>query len=48
MGDMERVKERVKDLRDERNAMLITGGGVGMIGLLVGLMTFFVAFAPGS
>jgi hypothetical protein len=48
MGDMERVKERVKDLRDERDAALITGAGAGMLALLVGLMTLFVAFAPGS
>jgi hypothetical protein len=45
---MERVKEDVKDLADERDAVLITATGFAMIGLLVGLLTFFVAFAPAS
>jgi hypothetical protein len=45
---MERSREDVKDLRDERGAAFITATGITMIGVLVGLMAFFVAFAPGS
>jgi hypothetical protein len=45
---MERAKEDVKDLEDERNAVLITATGFAMVGLLIGLLTFFVAFAPAS
>ena len=45
---MERVKEDVKDLSGDREAAFITATGITMIGLLVGLMAFFVAFAPGS
>ena len=44
---MERAKEHVKDPRDERDAARITVTGFGMIGLLVGLLAFFVTFAPG-
>jgi len=45
---MERTQEDVKDLSDERGAVFITATGITMIGLLVGLMAFFVAFAPGT
>ena len=45
---MERAQEDVKVLRDEQNAALVTAAGFGMIGLLVGLVAFFVAVAPGS
>ena len=45
---MERAQEDVKDLRGEQNAVLVTAAGFGMIGLLVGLVAFFVAVAPGS
>jgi hypothetical protein len=45
---MQRAKERVKDLGNERDAALLTATGFGMIGFLVGLMAFFVVFAPGS
>lgn len=44
---MDRVKEDVKGTSGERNAVLITAGGFAMLALLVGLLTFFVAFAPG-
>ena len=43
-----RERERVEVLGDERfdaNALM---GGFAMIGLLVGLFAFFVAFAPGT
>ena len=43
---MERAREDVKDLRDERQTALITANGFGMIALLVGLLAFFVTFAP--
>jgi hypothetical protein len=45
---MERAKEDVKDIGDERDAAMITATGFAVIGLLVGLLTFFVAFAPAS
>jgi hypothetical protein len=45
---MERAREDVKDLRDERDAVLVTAAGFGMIGLLVGLVAFFITVAPGS
>ena len=45
---MERVKQDVKDRGNERDAALITATGFAMIGLLVGLLGFFVAFAPAS
>jgi hypothetical protein len=43
---MERAREDVKDLEDERDTALITANGFGMIALLVGLLAFFVTFAP--
>ena len=45
---MERAKEDVKVLGGERDAVLVTAAGFGMIGLLVGLVAFFVTVAPGS
>ena len=47
-GDMERAQEDVKVLGGERDAVLVTAAGFGMIGLLVGLVAFFVTVAPGS
>ena len=43
---MERAREDVKDLQDERHAALITANGFGMLALLIGLLAFFVTFAP--
>ena len=43
---MERAREDVKDRSDEREAVLITAAGFGMIGFLVALLAFFVTFAP--
>jgi hypothetical protein len=45
---MERAREDVNDLRDEQIAVLVTAAGFGMIGLLIGLVAFFTAVAPGS
>ena len=45
---MERAKEDVKVHGGERDAVSITAAGFGMIGLLVGLVAFFVTVAPGS
>jgi hypothetical protein len=45
---MERAREDVEDLRDERDTVLVTAAGFGMIGLLVGLVAFFITLAPGS
>jgi hypothetical protein len=43
---MERAREDVKDLQDERYTALITANGFGMIAVLIGLLAFFVTFAP--
>lgn len=43
---MERAREDVKVLTDDRQAVLVTAAGFGMIGLLVALLTFFLSFAP--
>ena len=45
---MERADADVKVLGDEQDAVRLTAAGFGMIGVLVGLMAFFVAVAPGS
>jgi hypothetical protein len=45
---MERAIEDVKDLQEEQDAVLVTAAGFGMIGLLLGLVAFFVTVAPGS
>ena len=44
---MERAKEDVKDPKGERDVVPITATGFGMIAVLVGLMAFFLTFAPG-
>jgi hypothetical protein len=41
-----RVQERVEVLRDERDRAIRAAANVAVIGLLVGLCTFFVALAP--
>ena len=41
-----RVQERVEVLRDERGRAIRAATNVAMIGLLVGLSTFFVTLAP--
>ncbi len=45
---MERVREEVKVIEDERDAARVTAAGITMIALLAGLMAFFVTFAPAS
>jgi hypothetical protein len=45
---MERVREEARVLGDEQDVASITGAGFAMIGLLAGLMAFFVTFAPAS
>jgi hypothetical protein len=45
---MERVREEVEVIGDERDAMSVTAAGITMIGLLAGLMAFFITFAPAS
>lgn len=47
-GDMEQAKEDVRDLRDEQETAMITAAGFGMVGLLIGLVAFFVTIAPHS
>jgi len=42
---MERVREEVKAIGDERDAR-VTAAGISMIALLAGLMAFFITFAP--
>jgi hypothetical protein len=41
-----RVQERVEVLRDERERAIRAATSVAVVGLLVGLSTFFVALAP--
>ena len=45
---MEQAREDVGDLRDEQETATITASGFGMVGLLIGLVAFFVAIAPHS
>ena len=45
---MDRVREDVKVIGDERDAARVTAAGITMIGLLAGLMAFFITFAPAS
>jgi hypothetical protein len=45
---MERVREEAKVADDERDVARITAARFAMIGLLAGLMAFFIAFAPAS
>ena len=47
-GDMERAQEDVKVLGGEQAAVTLTAAGLGMIGLLLGLVAFFITVAPGS
>jgi hypothetical protein len=41
-----RVQERVEVLRDEREWAIRAATSVAVIGMLVGLSTFFIALAP--
>jgi hypothetical protein len=41
-----RVQERAEVLRDERDRAIRAATNVAVIGLLVGLSTFFVTLAP--
>ena len=43
-----RERERVEVLGDEQYDASALVGGFAMVGLLVGLFAFFVAFAPGA
>jgi hypothetical protein len=43
-----REREREEVLGDERFEASAFAGGFAMVGLLVGLFAFFVAFAPGA
>jgi hypothetical protein len=45
---MEQVREDVKAIGDEQHAVDLTAAGFAMIGVLAGLMAFFVLFAPGA
>jgi hypothetical protein len=45
---MERAKEDAKVPGGEQDAVMVTAAGFGMIGLLVGLVAFFITVAPGS
>ena len=45
---MEQAREDVKDLREEQETAMITAAGFGMVGLLIGLVAFFVTIAPHS
>lgn len=45
---MKRANEDVKVPGDEQDAVSVSAAGFAMIGLLAGLIAFFVAFAPAS
>ena len=45
---MERADADVRVLGDEQDAASLTAAGFAMIGVLAGLMAFFVVFAPAS